>query len=117
MNLCINARNAIAEGGRPAIETSLATFDEKYCTAQPFARPGTCALLPKINGPEAYARVIAERADVPVIFATGYRPAIALLHKVQELGLAVLRKPYVPRNLARCVRQTLDRHPTKVHHT
>ena len=28
-------------------------------------------LLPKINGPEAYARMIAERPDVSVIFATG----------------------------------------------
>ena len=28
-------------------------------------------VLPKINGPEAYARMIAERPDVRVIFATG----------------------------------------------
>jgi DNA-binding NtrC family response regulator len=27
-------------------------------------------VLPKINGPEAYARMIAERPDVPAIFAT-----------------------------------------------
>jgi hypothetical protein len=49
-------------------------------------------VLPKINGPEAYARMIAERPDVPVIFATGHSPDIALLHKAQELGLAVLRR-------------------------
>jgi hypothetical protein len=29
---------------------------------------------------------------------------------------AVLQKPYVPRDLARRVRETLDRHPAKVHH-
>jgi two-component system cell cycle sensor histidine kinase/response regulator CckA len=73
-------------------------------------------VLPKINGPELYARMIAERPDVPVIFATGYSPDIAQLHKVQELGLAVLRKPYVPRDLPRRVRETLDRHLAKVHH-
>ena len=50
-------------------------------------------VLPKINGPEAYARMIAERPDVPVIIATGYSPDIALLQKVQELGPAVLRRP------------------------
>jgi len=50
-------------------------------------------VLPKINGPEAYARMIAERPDVPVIVATGHSPDIALLHKVRELGLAVLRRP------------------------
>jgi hypothetical protein len=37
--------------------------------------------------------MIAERPDVPVIFATGHSLEIALLHKVQELGLAVLQKP------------------------
>jgi hypothetical protein len=52
--------------------------------------------------------MIAERPDVPVIFATGYCPDIALLHKVQELGLAVLQKAYVLRDLARRVRKTLD---------
>jgi CheY-like chemotaxis protein len=62
-------------------------------------------VLPKINGPEAYARMIAERPDVSVIFATGYSPDIALLDKVQELGLAVLQKPYVLRDLARRVSQ------------
>jgi CheY-like chemotaxis protein len=65
-------------------------------------------VLPKINGPEAYARMIAERPDVPAIFATGYSLDIALLHKVQELGLAVLQKPDVLRDLARRVRKTLD---------
>jgi CheY-like chemotaxis protein len=31
-------------------------------------------VLPKIDGREAYARIIAERPDVAVIFAIGYRP-------------------------------------------
>ncbi|HXN25949.1 MAG TPA: response regulator [Candidatus Acidoferrales bacterium] len=72
-------------------------------------------VLPKINGPEAYARISAEKADVPVIFATGYSPEMALLHDAQERGLTVLQKPYVPRELARRVRETLDRQPVKVH--
>ena len=260
MNLCINARDAMNEGGRLIIETSAATFDERYCIAQPLARPGDYAMLavtdtgtgmdaatldrifepffttkdmgkgtglglatvygivrqhggflhvyselnvgttfrvylpvapssvkaapvveetgpvrggsetilvaedheglrelaretlsnlgydvvlacdgeqavrefhqqgdridlllldvvmPKMNGPEAYARMSVERPDVPVIFATGYSADIALLHKVQEQGLTVMQKPYVPRDLARRVRETLDRHPAKVPH-
>jgi len=72
-------------------------------------------VLPKINGPEAYARISAEKADVPVIFATGYSPEMALLHDAQERGLTVLQKPYVPRELARRVRETLDRQPVKLH--
>jgi two-component system cell cycle sensor histidine kinase/response regulator CckA len=71
-------------------------------------------VLPKINGPEAYARICAEKQDVPVIFATGYSPEMELLRSAQELGLTVLQKPYVPRELARRVRETLDRQPAKV---
>jgi CheY-like chemotaxis protein len=72
-------------------------------------------VLPKMNGPEAYARICAEKQDVPVIFATGYSPEMELLRNAQELGLTVLQKPYVPRDLARRVRETLDRQPAKVH--
>ena len=72
-------------------------------------------VLPKMNGPEAYARMCAEKQDVPVIFATGYSPEMELLRSAQELGLTVLQKPYVPRELARRVRETLDRQPAKVH--
>ncbi|MFZ3214617.1 MAG: response regulator [Candidatus Acidiferrales bacterium] len=71
-------------------------------------------VMPKMNGPEAYAHICAEKQDVPVIFATGYSPEIALLHNVQEKGLSVLQKPYVPRDLARRVREILDRQPANV---
>jgi len=259
MNLCINARDAMPEGGRLIIETGDATFDEKYCAAQTYARPGHYAMLavtdtgtgmdvatldrifepffttkemgkgtglglatvygivrqhggfvhvysevgigttfrlylpvtpskektavtveesrparggsetillaedheglrelaretlanlgynivlacdgeeavrlfqanrdlidlllldvvmPKMNGPEAYARISAEKADVPVIFATGYSSEMTLLQSAQERGLTILQKPYVPRELARRVRETLDRQPATVH--
>jgi CheY-like chemotaxis protein len=72
-------------------------------------------VLPKMNGPEAYARICVEKQDVPVIFATGYSPEMELLHTAQELGLTVLQKPYVPRELARRVRETLDRQLAKLH--
>jgi two-component system cell cycle sensor histidine kinase/response regulator CckA len=71
-------------------------------------------VLPKMNGPEAYARICAEKREVPVIFATGYSPEMELLRSAQVLGLTVLQKPYVPRELARRVRETLDRQPAKV---
>jgi two-component system cell cycle sensor histidine kinase/response regulator CckA len=66
-------------------------------------------VMPKMSGPEVYARICAERADVPVIFATGYSADIDLLHKVQQQGLPVIQKPYTLRNLARKVREALDR--------
>ena len=72
-------------------------------------------VLPKMNGPDAHARMGAEKLGIPVIFATGYSPEMALLQNAQERGLSVLQKPYVPRELARRVREILDRQPVKAH--
>lgn len=71
--------------------------------------------MPKMNGPEVYARISAEKEGVAVIFATGYSPEMELLHSAPERGLTVLQKPYVPRELARRVRETPDRQPAKIH--
>jgi two-component system cell cycle sensor histidine kinase/response regulator CckA len=68
-------------------------------------------VLPKFSGPEIYARIHEEKPDLPVVFATGYSPDLALLQKVQQQGLPVLQKPYSPRDLARKVREALDRRP------
>jgi len=40
MNLCLNARDAMPEGGRLIIETQLAEVGEEYCRLHPYARPG-----------------------------------------------------------------------------
>jgi two-component system cell cycle sensor histidine kinase/response regulator CckA len=72
-------------------------------------------VLPKLNGTQAYAQICAEKPGMAVIFATGYSPDIELLRKVQEQGLTVLQKPYRPRDMARRVREILDRQPAKVH--
>ncbi|MBK8476062.1 MAG: PAS domain S-box protein [Opitutaceae bacterium] len=40
MNLCINARDAMPRGGRITIELEEVRFDEAYCLAHPWARPG-----------------------------------------------------------------------------
>ena len=45
MNLCINARDAMPEGGSLIVETSNITFDEHFCELQPTARPGRYAAL------------------------------------------------------------------------
>ncbi|HEY0701542.1 MAG TPA: response regulator [Candidatus Acidoferrales bacterium] len=70
-------------------------------------------VLPKMNGPKAYARICALKPNVPIIFATGYSPEIEMLQEVQRQGLSILQKPYVPRELARRVREALDRSAVK----
>jgi CheY-like chemotaxis protein len=65
-------------------------------------------VLPKLSGPEVYARICAETREVPVVFATGYSAEMSQLHDVQRQGLPILQKPYSPRDLARKVREALD---------
>jgi PAS domain S-box-containing protein len=44
-NLCVNARDAIADFGSITIETDCVLVDEFYCTAHPDAQPGDYVLL------------------------------------------------------------------------
>lgn len=67
-------------------------------------------VLPKLSGPEVYARISAGKPDTPVLFATGYSADMAMLQKIQDQNLPVLQKPYSPRDLANKVRETLDQH-------
>jgi two-component system cell cycle sensor histidine kinase/response regulator CckA len=67
-------------------------------------------VLPKLGGPQAYARMCETRPSVPAIFATGYGADIKLLMQARQQGLPILQKPYSPRDLARTVRETLDQH-------
>ena len=100
---------------RLGYQVMLAT-DGEQAVADFCANPDRIALavldvvLPKLGGPEIYARIRELRPELPVIFATGYSPEIAQLQKVQEEGLPVLQKPYSPRDLARKVREMLDLH-------
>jgi CheY-like chemotaxis protein len=47
--------------------------------------------------------------DLSVIFATGYSADSSLLQQLEKRGLPVIQKPYTPRDLARKVREVLDR--------
>jgi two-component system, cell cycle sensor histidine kinase and response regulator CckA len=45
MNLCLNARDAMPEGGRLGIETEMERIDEAFCRCYPCATPGLYAVL------------------------------------------------------------------------
>jgi two-component system, cell cycle sensor histidine kinase and response regulator CckA len=66
-------------------------------------------MLPRMSGLEIYQRLSVEQPDLPVIFATGYTGDLELLRHVEERGLPIIPKPYSPRELARKVREVLDK--------
>ena len=65
-------------------------------------------VLPKLGGPEAFARMCAYQPDIPVLFVTGYSSDAEVLRAVQERRHPLLQKPYGPRELALKVREALD---------
>ena len=45
MNLCLNARDAMPQGGRLIIETQNTEIDQEFCRVHPYARQGSFILL------------------------------------------------------------------------
>ena len=66
-------------------------------------------VMPHLNGPEAYALMEVLRPALPVIFTSGYTAETQTFDEVIRRGLPVLAKPYSSSQLARKVRDTLDR--------
>jgi two-component system, cell cycle sensor histidine kinase and response regulator CckA len=45
MNLCLNARDAMPNGGRLQVETEMVELDDSYCRFYPYVTPGRYAVL------------------------------------------------------------------------
>jgi CheY-like chemotaxis protein len=68
-------------------------------------------ILPGMGGREVFRRLRAERPDVRVLLSTGFSEDGDAQEVLAEGGDGILRKPYRPQDLARRVREVLDRPP------
>jgi PAS domain S-box-containing protein len=85
-------------------DEALRTFGEYQSRIQLLV---TDLVMPRMNGAELSARVLALSPGVPVLFSSGYGDDLAK-HGIVDDGLHFIAKPYRPRELASKIRQLLD---------
>jgi len=68
-------------------------------------------VMPNLNGPEAYLKMIALKPGTPVIFTTGYASEVTMVPIKDREKATFLQKPYGTQYLAQKLREKLDNHP------
>jgi len=71
----------------------------------------TDVVMPGINGRQLADRVRALRADIKVLYTSGYTTDMVVKTGVEQAQVAFLQKPYAPRALVEKVRLVLGEPP------
>ena len=65
-------------------------------------------VMPGTSGPQLIRGLREEGVETPVVFMSGYAGDVTARHGIEELGAAVLAKPFTPKELAEAVRLALS---------
>ena len=93
----------LARDGREAVEKFQAN-------PQKFSLAVLDVVMPSLGGPDMVQQIRGISPTIPVIFTSGYSEESQLLSSLVSSGVAqLLQKPYPPKDLARKIRDILDK--------
>jgi PAS domain S-box-containing protein len=69
----------------------------------------TDVVMPEMGGPELVARIKVQHPETKSLFTSGYTDHAIVRNGELEAGVAFIQKPFTPANLARKVREVLDK--------